>query len=77
MSRNRPRKEPVLPEGKVSLQGAAEFLGVSRHKVARLVKKGTLKSEKFDLDERVLLFNIEELKHLKEGSPNGSGHRGR
>ena len=77
MSRNRPRKEPEIPQGKVSLQGAAEFLGVSRHKVARLVKKGTLKSEKFDLDERVLLFNLEELKHLKEGSPNGSGHRGR
>lgn len=77
MSRNRPRKEPQIPKGKVSLQVAAEFLGVSRHKVARLVKKGTLKSEKFDLDERVVLFDVAELKHLKEGSTNGSGHRGR
>jgi hypothetical protein len=76
MLRNRPRKEPQIPEGKVSLQGAAEFLGVSRHKVARLVKKGLLKSEKFDLDERVVLFALDDLKHLKEGS-NGSGHRGR
>lgn len=77
MSRNRPRKEPQIPLGKVSLQGAAEFLGVSRHKVARLVKKGTLKGEKFDLDERVVLFDVAELKHLKEGGTNGSGHRGR
>ena len=77
MVRNRPRKEPQIPQGKVSLQGAAEFLGVSRHKVARLVKKGTLKSEKFDLDERVMLFDIGELKYLKEGATNGSGHRGR
>jgi predicted HTH domain antitoxin len=76
MLRNRPRKEPQIPEGKVSLQGAADFLGVSRHKVARLVKKGTLKTEKFDLDERVVLFDVEDLRHLKEGS-NGSGHRGR
>jgi hypothetical protein len=77
MSRNRPRKEPQIPQGKVSLQGAAEFLGVSRHKVARLVRKGTLKSEKFDLDERVVLFDMGALKHLKEGATNGSGHRGR
>lgn len=77
MVRNRPRKEPQIPQGKVSLQGAAEFLGVSRHKVARLVKKGTLRSEKFDLDERVVLFDLGELKHLKEGSTNGSGHSGR
>jgi excisionase family DNA binding protein len=77
MSRNRPRKEPQIPQGKASLQGAAEFLGVSRHKVARLVKKGTLKSEKFDLDERVVLFDMSELKYLKEGAANGSGHRGR
>ena len=77
MSRNKPRKEPEIPQGKLSLQGAAEFLGVSRHKVARLVKKGTLKGEKFDLDERVVLFNVAELRHLKEGATNGSGHRGR
>ena len=77
MSRNRPRKEPQIPQGKVSLQGAAEFLGVSRHKVARLVKKGTLRSEKYNLDERVMLFDVGELKHLKEGASNGSGHRGR
>ena len=77
MVRNRPRKEPEIPQGKVSLQGAAEYLGVSRHKVARLVKKGTLRGEKFDLDERVVLFDVTELKHLKEGSTNGSGHRGR
>jgi hypothetical protein len=76
MSRNRPRKEPEIPQGKVSLQGAAEFLGVSRHKVARLVKKGTLIGERFDLDERVVLFDVAALKHLKEGSANGSGHRG-
>ncbi len=77
MSRNRPRKEPQIPEGKVSLQGAADFLGVSRHKVARLVKNGTIRSEKFDLDERVVLFDVKELKHLKEVGSNGSGHRSR
>lgn len=77
MSRNRPRKEPQIPQGKVSLQGAADFLGVSRHKVARLVKKGTLRGEKFDLDERVVLFDVAALRHLKEGGTNGSGHRGR
>lgn len=74
---NKPRKEPRIPEGKVSLHDAADYLGVSRHKVARLVKKGTLKGEKFDLDERVVLFDVDELKHLKEGASNGSGHRGR
>jgi excisionase family DNA binding protein len=73
---NKIRKEPEIPQGKVSLLGAAEYLGVSRHKVSRLVKKGTLKGEKFDLDERVMLFNIEDLRHLKEGS-NGSGYRNR
>ena len=71
------RKEPKIPEGKVSLTGAADFLGVSRHKVSRLVKKGVLKGERFDLDERVVLFDVGELKHLKEGASNGSGHRGR
>jgi predicted HTH domain antitoxin len=76
MLRNKPRKEPQIPKGKVSLQGAADYLGVSRHKVARLVKKGLLSGEKFDLDERVVLFALDDLKHLKEGS-NGSGHRGR
>lgn len=76
MLRNRPRKEARIPEGKVSLQGAADYLGVSRHKVSRLVKKGTLKGERFELDERVMLFAVEDLRHLKEGS-NGSGHRGR
>ena len=76
MLRNKPRKEPQIPDGKVSLQGAADYLGVSRHKVARLVKKGTLKSEKFNLDERVVLLYLDDLKHLKEGS-NGSGHRSR
>ena len=76
MLHNKPRKEPQIPEGKVSLQGAADYLGVSRHKVARLVKKGLLKGEKFDLDERVLLFALDDLRHLKEGS-NGSGHSGR
>lgn len=77
MLRNRPRKEPQIPQGKLSLQGAADYLGVSRHKVARLVKKGTLKGEKFDLDERVILFAVDDLKYLKEGGTNGSGHRGR
>lgn len=76
MIRNKPRKEPQIPEGKVSLQGAADYLGVSRHKVARLVKKGVLRGERFDLDERVVLVDLGELKHLKEGA-NGSGHRGR
>lgn len=71
------RKEPQIPEGKVSLTGAANYLGVSRHKVSRLVKKGVLTGEKFNLDERVLLFDMAALKHLKEGSSNGSGHRGR
>lgn len=77
MSRNRPRKEPQLPAGKLSLQGAAEYLGVSRHKVARLAKKGTIKGERFDLDERVVLFDVSDLKHLKGGGTNGSRHRGR
>lgn len=77
MLRNKTRKEPLIPQGKLSLQGAADYLGVSRHKVARLVKKGTLKGEKFDLDERVILLAVEDLKHLKEGGTNGSGHRGR
>lgn len=77
MVRNKPRKEPQIPQGKVSLHGAADYLGVSRHKVARLVKKGTLKGEKFDLDERVVLFDVDDLRHLKEGVSNGSGHRGR
>lgn len=71
------RKEPTIPEGKVSLTGAADYLGVSRHKVSRLVKKGVLRGEKFDLDERVMLFDLTALKNLKEGSSNGSGHRGR
>lgn len=74
MMHKRPRKEPKLPEGKVSLIGASEYLEVSRHKVSRLYKKGILKGEKFNLDERVTLFAIEDLKHLKEGS-NGSGDR--
>lgn len=77
MLQNRPRKEPQIPEGKLTLQGAAEYLGVSRHKVARLVKKGTLKGERFGLDERVVLFDLVDLKDLKEGGANGSGHRGR
>jgi len=76
MSQNRPRKEPEIPAGKLSLQGAAEFLGVSRHKVARLVKKGTIKGERFDLDERVVLFDVGDLRHLKEGRANGSRHSG-
>ena len=71
------RKEPKIPDGKVSLTGAADYLGVSRHKVSRLVKKGVLIGEKFDLDERVMLFDVTALTKLKEGSSNGSGHRGR
>jgi hypothetical protein len=70
----RPRKEPKLPAGKLSLVGAAEYLEVSRHKVSRLFKKGILKGEKFELDERVILFDISDLKHLKEGT-NGRSNR--
>lgn len=72
----KPRKEPRLPEGKVSLLGAADYLGVSRHKVSRLLKKGLLSSERFELDERVVLIEMEQLRRLKEGA-NGSGHSGR
>ena len=72
----KPRKEPAIPYGKVSLLGASDYLGVSRHKVSRLLKKGVLKGERFELDERVVLIDLEELKRLKEGS-NGRGHRNR
>lgn len=76
MSPITPRREPQFPEGKVSLLGAAHYLGVSRHKVSRLLKKGVLTGERFELDERVVLIDLEELKRLKEGS-NGRGHRSR
>jgi excisionase family DNA binding protein len=69
-----PRKGPKLPVGKLSLVEAAEYLEVSRHKVSRLFKKGTLKGEKFELDERVILFDLDDLKNLKEGT-NGRSHR--
>ncbi len=72
----KPRKEPTIPNGKVSLLGAADYLGVSRHKVSRLLKKGVLSGERFELDERVVLIELEELKRLKEGA-NGRGHRSR
>ena len=72
MSLNKLRKEPQIPQGKLSLQGAAEFLGVSRHKVARLVKNGKLKSNKFALDERVVLFDLIDLQQLKDGVTKGS-----
>ncbi|HYP25613.1 MAG TPA: hypothetical protein VE262_02750 [Blastocatellia bacterium] len=74
MMHKKPRKEPKIPEGKVSLLGAADYLEVSRHKVSRLYKKGILKGEKFELDERVTLFDLNDLKHLKEG-PNGRSNR--
>lgn len=70
----RARKEPKLPEGKLSLIEAADYLKVSRNKVSRLLKKGALKGEKFGLDERVTLIDIKDLQHLKEGA-NGSSHR--
>jgi hypothetical protein len=76
MMHKRRRKEPQLPAGKVSLLGAAEYLQVSRHKVARLLKKGVLKGERFELDERVTLIDLAELRHLKGGT-NGSRYRGR
>jgi predicted HTH domain antitoxin len=70
----RPRKGPALPDGKLSLAGAAEYLDVSRHKVSRLYKRGILKGERYELDERVVLFELNDLRHLKEGT-NGRGHR--
>ncbi|HEY0169678.1 MAG TPA: hypothetical protein VGB98_01405 [Pyrinomonadaceae bacterium] len=42
-----------------------------------MVKKGTIKGERFDLDERVVLFDVGDLTHLKGGGTNGSRHRGR
>ena len=60
------RKEPKLPTGKMSLAGAADYLEVSRQKVARLLKKGVLTGVKFELDERIVLLDSEELKRLKE-----------
>lgn len=74
MTHIRPRKEPQIPDGKISLLGAADYLGVSRHKVSRLLKKGVLTGARFELDERVVLIDLEALKRLKEGS-NGRGHR--
>jgi hypothetical protein len=71
----RPRKEPKIPEGKLSLIGAADYLEVSRHKVSRLFKKGILKGKKFDLDERVILFDLNDLKQLKEGANGRSDRR--
>ncbi len=70
------KKEPPLPDGKISLLGAADYLGVSRHKVSRLLKKGVLTGVRFELDERVVLIDMEALKRLKEGS-NGRSHRNR
>ena len=70
------RKEPQIPDGKISLLGAADYLSVSRHKVSRLLKKGVLTGTRFELDERVVLIDMEALKRLKEGS-NGRGHRNR
>ena len=77
MSPIKPRNEPKLPDGKVSLLRAADYLGVSRQKVSRLLKKGVLTGERFELDERVVLIDMEELKALKEKSSNGRGHRNR
>jgi excisionase family DNA binding protein len=59
------RKELKLPAGKISLAGAAEYLEVSRQKVSRLLKKGVLTGAKFELDERIVLLDVEELKRLK------------
>jgi predicted HTH domain antitoxin len=60
------RKELKLPTGKVSLAGAADYLEVSRQKVSRLLRKGVLTGKKFELDERVVLLDVQELKRLKE-----------
>ena len=76
MTPTKTRKEPQIPHGKISLLGAADYLGVSRHKVSRMIKKGVLKGSRFELDERVVLIDMEAVKRLKEGS-NGRGHRNR
>jgi len=60
--------EPLIPEGYVTVRGAAEILGVSDDTVRRHAKKGLIKAERSRDNHRI--FRIEELRRLASRSKN-------
>ena len=50
----------------LTINQAAEYLGVSRHKIRRLIKGAKLSSVEDWYDGRCQLINIEELDRLRE-----------
>jgi hypothetical protein len=57
------------------LMRAAEYVGVSRVKLAQLAKEGAIPYVTSQLDKRVKLFKRDDLDHLKNGPrpPQASG----
>lgn len=58
-----------MVEGFISLREARENLGVSKMKMWRLVKEGTIKTYENPLDKRTKLVRYEDVEKLKQPRP--------
>ena len=61
-------ESPKIPEGYVTVHGAAEILGVSADTVKRHAKKGLIKASRSSNNHRI--FRIEELRRLSGKKKN-------
>lgn len=60
---------------KITLSEVADYLGVGRRVVSRLVKEGLIRTRKDPLDSRRKLVSVRELDQLKRESTKKRGGR--
>ena len=66
MNTVRTRKESWMMPEWMTLAAAAEALGVSRFKVSRLIREGTLRAYVSPLDRRLRLVRTSDVEALKQ-----------
>ncbi len=54
-----------MPKDYMTMREAQEYLGISKVKISKLVKEGTLKTKGNPLDSRVKLVKREDVEKLK------------
>lgn len=58
-----------MPRGYVTTTQAAERLGITRHAVIALIKRGSLKAEKFGKSWIIRVKDLESVRNRKVGRP--------
>jgi len=61
--------DQTMPRGYLTTTQAAEILGITRHAVIALIRRGSLKAEKFGISWIIKEKDLESVRNRKVGRP--------